>query len=42
MFDDENEIEPKDLPIYKKGWEIYEVVDQICQLIPDDDEQLRM
>ena len=40
MFDDENEIEPKDLPIYKKGWEIYEVVDQICQLIPDDNEPL--
>ena len=40
MFDDELEIDPKDLPIYKKGWEIYEVVDQICQLIPDDDEQL--
>ncbi|MCX6238123.1 MAG: hypothetical protein NTY07_11315 [Bacteroidia bacterium] len=40
MFDDENEIDPKDLPIYKKGWEIYEVVDEICQLIPDDDEHL--
>lgn len=40
MFDDENELEPKDLPIYKKGWEIYEVVDQICQLIPDDNEPL--
>src|SRR5665647_2812934 len=40
MFDDENEIDPKELPIYKKGWEIYEVVDQICQLIPEDDEML--
>jgi len=40
MFDNENEIDPKDLPIYKKGWEIYEVVDQICQLIPDDNEPL--
>jgi hypothetical protein len=40
MIDDENEIDPKDLPIYKKGWEIYEVVDEICQLIPDDDEHL--
>jgi hypothetical protein len=39
-FDDENRIDPQELPIYKKGWEIYEVVDQICQLIPDDDEQL--
>jgi len=40
MFDDENETDPKELPIYKKGWEIYEVVDQICQLIPDDNEML--
>jgi hypothetical protein len=40
MFDDENEMNPKELPIYKKGWEIFEVVDQICQLIPDDDEHL--
>ena len=43
MFDeeeDEEEIDPTKLPIYKKGWEIYEVVDQICQLIPDDDEML--
>ncbi len=37
MFEDENEIDPKELPIYKKGREIYEVVNQICQLIPDDD-----
>jgi len=40
MFDDENEIDPKELPIYKKGWEIYEVVHQICELIPEDDEML--
>jgi len=40
MFDDENEIDLKELPIYKKGWEIYEVVRQICDLIPDDDEML--
>lgn len=32
--------EVKDLPIYKKGLEIFEVVDQICQLIDDDDEYL--
>ena len=38
MFDDE--IDFKKLPIYKKGLEIYEVVDQICQLIPEDDEKL--
>lgn len=41
MFDDENdEIDPKELPIYKKGMEIFEVVHQICELIPDDDEML--
>jgi hypothetical protein len=41
MFDDENEnIDPQELPIYKKGWEIYEVVNRICELIPDDDEML--
>jgi len=28
MFDDKNEIDPWELPIYKKGWEIYEVVNQ--------------
>ena len=40
MYDDENEIDPKELPIYKKGWEIYEVVRQICDLIPEDNEML--
>jgi hypothetical protein len=41
MFDEENEgIDPKELPIYKKGMEIFEVVDQICQLIDDDDQYL--
>lgn len=41
MFDDEKEdIDPKELPIYKKGMEISEVVHQICELIPDDNEML--
>lgn len=41
MFDDENEdIDPKELPTYKKGWEINEVVNRICELIPDEDEML--
>ena len=42
MFDDDEEerINPKELPLYKKGQEIFEVVDQICQLIPDDNEML--
>lgn len=40
MFDDEKQINPKELPIYKKGMEIFEVVEHICQLIPDDDKML--
>jgi hypothetical protein len=38
----ENElpIDPASLPIFKKGEEIYQVVRQICQLIPDDNEIL--
>ncbi len=40
MFDDEKETDPRDLPIYKKGMEIYQVVDQIGQLIDDDDPYL--
>lgn len=40
MFDGDERINPKDLPLFKKGQEIFEVVDQICQLIPDDNEML--
>ena len=42
MFDDDEEerINPRELPLFKKGQEIFEVVDQICQLIPDDNEML--
>ena len=40
MYDDEDEINVRELPIYKKGMEIYEVVHHICQLIPDDNEML--
>jgi len=42
MFDDDEEerINPKELPLFKKGQEIFEVVDQICQLIPDDNGHL--
>ena len=41
MFDDKNEIDHNELPIYKKGLKIFKVVDQICQLIDDDNEMLR-
>ena len=40
MNEDDAVVDIKGLPIYKKGMEIYEVVDHICQLIPDDDEML--
>ena len=36
MFEDEKEIDPKELRIYKKGAEIYNVIDQICQVIEND------
>ncbi|MBI9035861.1 MAG: hypothetical protein JEZ03_15475 [Bacteroidales bacterium] len=35
------ELLPEDLPIYKKGKEIFEVVHQIGELIPADDEHLQ-
>ena len=41
MFDEENEIEAKDLPIYRKGNEILDVVNHIGTLIPEDDEHLQ-
>ncbi len=41
MFEDRNEVDFKKLPLYKKGEEIYDVVDRICQLIPDEDEMLQ-
>jgi len=40
MFDDQNEMNFEELSLYKKGEEIYEVVDHICELIPDDNEML--
>src|SRR5665811_1424273 len=40
MFGEENEMNSEERSLYKKGEEIYEVVDHICQLIPDDDERL--
>ncbi len=40
-MEDEEYIDPKTLPIYKKGEEIFEVVSQIADLIPDDDEMLQ-
>ena len=44
MFEDDDELEekkPENLPIYKKGREIYDVVREITDLIPDDNEMLQ-
>ncbi len=40
-MEDEEFIDPRSLPIYKKGEEIFEVVRQIADLIPNDDERLQ-
>ena len=40
-MENEERIDPVTLPIFKKGHEIYEVVERICQLIPDDNERLQ-
>lgn len=44
MYDDDEEdfIDPKSLPIYRKGKEILDAVNEICDLIPDNDEHLQM
>ncbi|MEQ8926609.1 MAG: hypothetical protein RLO81_12390 [Fulvivirga sp.] len=41
MEEEYEDIDPENLPIYKKGKEILEVVTQICDLIPDDNEMLQ-
>jgi hypothetical protein len=38
--DEDNIVEPKKLPIYKKGKEIHDMVSKITALIPEDDEYL--
>lgn len=42
MFDDEKELRTEDLPIYKKGKEIFDVVNYIGSIIPQDNEHLQM
>ena len=43
MFDEEEakDLDPRSLPIYKKGWEIYEAVKEICDLLPEDNDHLQ-
>ena len=39
--DEEDDItDPKDLPIYRKGQEIFDIVNKIADLIPEDNEYL--
>jgi hypothetical protein len=40
-MDEENQIDPRSLPIYKKGQEIADVVEHICDLIPEDNGELQ-
>ncbi len=41
MEEDEEFLDSRSLPIYKKGKEIFDVVHQIAELIPDDNEMLQ-
>ena len=38
--EDDDFIDPKTLPIYQKGKEIFDTVRQICDLIPEDNREL--
>jgi hypothetical protein len=40
MFEDDDDLRVRNLPIYKKGKEILDLVEQIADLIPEDDESL--
>lgn len=41
MEEEPEHINHKELPIFKKGKEIFDVVDHICKLIPEDNEMLQ-
>ncbi len=41
MNDEEKNINPENLSIFKKGKEIFEVVNQLCELIPEDNDSLQ-
>lgn len=41
MFEEEEDIDPRKLPIYKKGEEIFKVVKEIADLIPQEGEHLQ-
>ncbi len=42
MFENEDQLKIENLPIFKKGEEILELVFNICDLIPEEDEHLQM
>jgi hypothetical protein len=41
MFEDDDDLRVRNLPIYKKGEEILELVQQIADLMPEEDEYLK-
>lgn len=41
MFDENDELMPENLPLYKKGQEIFDVVKEITDLIPEDNDMLQ-
>jgi hypothetical protein len=41
MFDNDKDKPVKSLPIYKKGQEIFDVIREICDLIPEENEHLQ-
>jgi hypothetical protein len=42
MPEEDEPISTETLPIYKKGKEIFKLVEQICHLIPLDNEHLQL
>ncbi len=43
MFDDDDDLSsPQDLPIFRKGLEIYEIARTIVDLVPEDNPQLQL
>jgi hypothetical protein len=41
MFDDEQDINAENLPIFRKGKEIFDAVRELCELIPEENEFLQ-
>ncbi|MGK7392388.1 MAG: hypothetical protein ACNS60_18685 [Candidatus Cyclobacteriaceae bacterium M2_1C_046] len=41
MFNEEERLDPRSLPIFKKGKEIFDVVSKIADLIPEEEDHLQ-